>query len=147
MTSRPPHEPSLRDSLMMAADAVRQVHEAQASLEHALQRVRGEIDRALERLARERALADAAIEGLSMNRDDSTDRGAPLDAAKTFTRAPIDRLEEMHKELELLVGGLRSIVSEEIPATAAPAEASNPPHLTAEPLHAEPARPAPIDDL
>jgi chromosome segregation ATPase len=147
MTSRPPHEPSLQDSLMMAADAVRQVHEAQASLEHALQRVRGEIDRALERLARERALADAAIERLSMNRDDSTDRGAPLDSAKTATQAPIDRLEQMHRELEALVGGLRGIVPEETPADSAPAEASTPPQLAPEPLHAEPARPEPIRDL
>ena len=132
---------------MMAADAVRHVQEAQASLEKTLERVRGEIDRALERLARERALADTAIAGLSMNRDDMADRRAPLDEPKTATREPIDRLGEMHKELEVLVGGLRSIVAEETPTKAAPAEASNPPELAAEPLHAESARPEPIRDV
>lgn len=138
---------SLQDLLLMAADAVRQVQEAQASLEKTLQRVRGEIDRALEGLARERALADAAIAGLSVNRDDPADGRAPLDEPKTGARAPIDRMEEMHKELEVLVGGLRSIVSEETPGKAPPAEASNPPELAAEPLHAESARPEPIRDV
>ena len=82
-----------------------------------------------------------------MNRDDKADVRAPLDDPKTGAPAPVDRLEEMHKELEVLVGGLRSIVSDEPPAKAAPAEASNPPELAAEPLHAESARPEPIRDV
>jgi chromosome segregation ATPase len=129
------------------ADGVaRQVDEARASLEKTLQRVNGEIDRALDRLAGDRALADAAVAGHSIHRDDMTGARARSDSAKTGTQAPIDRLEQMHRELEALVGGLRGIVSEETPADSAPAEASTPPQLATEPLHAEPARPEPIRD-
>ena len=170
MTSRPPDDASLgldeifnlvsgetknlRDLLTVmqaqsarADNTARQMQDAQASLEKTLQRFSGEIDRALDRLARERALADVTLTGHSINRDEKTDARARSVTATTATRAPVDRLEEMHRELEALVGGLRGIVSDESPAPAAPAEASSPPELAAEPLHAESARPEPIRDV